>query len=312
GNIILSGTYTLNKGSYVLNYQFLQRKFILTEGSTIMFSGPPLNARVDIAAEYIANTSSKELLSNEVSNADPILANSFNQKIPYHVVLKLTGILSKPDIKFDIQLPDEESNVRINSNLRTTVENKLIQLRGDESAMNKQVFSLLLLNRFIGEQSSDFFSAGQGGGFDELARQSVSQFLSSALNQIADDLIKGIDIDLSLQSYQDFSGTGSQQRTDLNLSLSKSFLNDRLTVTVGKNFGIEGEDPSGKSSTYIPDISFGYKLSADGKYMLKAYRKSQFEVVLDGYVAETGVGFLMTVDYDTFRELFRKKKKNEK
>ena len=309
GNIILSGTYTLDKGSYVLNYQFLQRKFILDKGSTITFSGPPLNARVDISAEYIANTSSKELLSNEVSDADPTLANSFKQKIPYHVVLKLTGILSKPDIKFDIQLPDEESNTRINSNLRTTVENKLIQLRGDESAMNKQVFSLLLLNRFIGEQSSDFFSAGEGGGFDELARQSVSQFLSSALNQIADDLIKGVDIDLSLQSYQDFSGTGSQQRTDLNLSLSKSFLNDRLTVTVGKNFGIEGQDASQKSTTYIPDISFGYKLSKDGKYMLKAYRKSQFEVVLDGYVAETGVGFLMTVDYDTFKELFQKRKK---
>ena len=309
GNIILSGTYTLDKGSYVLNYQFLQRKFILNKGSTITFSGPPLNARVNITAEYIANTSSKELLSNEVSSADPVLANSYNQKIPYHVVLKLSGILSKPDIKFDVQLPDEESNVRINSNLRTTVENKLTQLRGDESAMNKQVFSLLLLNRFVGEQSSDFFSAGEGGGFEDLARQSVSQFLSSALNQIADDLIKGVDIDLSLQSYQDYSGTGSQQRTDLNLSLSKSFLNNRLTVTVGKNFGVEGEDPTAKSNTFIPDITFGYKLTSDGKYMLKAYRKSQFEVVLDGYVAETGVGFLMTMDYDKFRELFQKRKK---
>lgn len=312
GNIILSGTYILDKGSYVLNYQFLQRKFVLDKGSTITFAGEPMNARVDITAEYIASTSSKELLSNEVANADAVLANSFNQKIPYRVILKLSGVMSKPDIKFDIQLPDEESDSKINSNLRTTVENKLIQLRGDESAMNKQVFSLLLLNRFVGEQSSDFFSAGEGGGFDELARQSVSQFLSSALNQIADDIFKGVDVDLSLQSYTDYQGTGSVQKTDLNLSLSKSFLNDRLTVTVGKNFELEGQNASSKSTAYIPDITFGYKLSKDGKYMLKAYRKSQFEVVLDGYVTETGVGFLMTMDYDKFKELFQKRKNAKK
>src|SRR5690606_16619979 len=183
---------------------------------TIIFAGSPMNARVDVTAEYIANSSSRDLLANEVSGVDPILSNSFNQKIPFRVVMKLTGVLSQPDIAFDIQLPDEESNVRINSELRGTIENKLSQIRGDESATNKQVFSLLLFNRFIGEQSSDFFK-GTGGGFDDLARQSVSQFISSALNEIANDLIKGVDIDLNLNSYEEYSGVGSSQRTDLNL-----------------------------------------------------------------------------------------------
>lgn len=308
-NIILAGNYDLDKGSYVLNYQFLQRKFQLMRGSTIMFAGEPMDARINITAEYIANTSAKDLLYNEVGTVDPLLSNSFNQKIPFRVILYLTGALSKPDINFDIQLPDE--NAAISSELRTTIENKLTQLRGDQSATNKQVFSLLLLNRFVGEQSSDFFR-GNNAGFNDLARQSVSQFLSEALNEIASNIFKGIDVDLNLNSYQDYRYGGNQQRTDLNVAFSKSFLDDRLTVSVGTNIGIEGQDPAAKAgksnSGFSPDITLSYKLTKDGRYMMRGYRRNQFEVVLDGYVVETGLGFVVTMDYDKFRELFGKKK----
>ncbi len=309
GHIILSGNYDLDKGYYIFNYQFLQRKFMLEKGSTIAFAGEPMKARMNITATYTVNTSSKDLLGNEVGSVDPLLANSFNQKIPFKVVLYLTGVLSKPTIKFDIQLPDE--NAVINSDLRTTIENKLAQIRGDESATNKQVFSLLLLGRFVGEQSSDFFK-GNGDNFNDLARQSVSRFLSSALNEIAANLLKGVDIDLNLNSYRDFNNGGNEQRTDLNVALTKSFLDDRLTISLGKNFGIEGRDATSKTnSSFIPDVTIGYKLSKDGKYLLKAYRKNQFEVVLDGYVVETGLGFVITMDYDKFNELFRRNRKKE-
>ncbi len=307
GRIILAGNYELNNGHYVFNYQFLQRKFMLEKGSTIMFAGEPMNARMDITASYTVNTSSRDLLGNEVGTVDPVLANSFNQKIPFKVVLYLTGALNKPTIKFDIQLPEENSV--INSDLRTTIESKLAQIRGDESATNKQVFSLLLMNRFVGEQSSDFFK-GNGDNFSDLARQSVSRFLSSALNEIAGNLLKGVDIDLNLNTYRDFNNGGNEQRTDLNVALSKTFLDDRLTVSLGKNFGIQGQDAASKSnSSFIPDVTVGYKLTKDGKYLLKAYRKNQFEVVLDGYVVETGLGFVVTMDYDKFNELFKRNRK---
>jgi len=311
GNLILSGNYELDKGYYLFNYQFLQRKFNLQRGSTITFGGAPMDATVNITADYIVNTSAKDLLGNEVSSVDPLLANSFNQRIPFRVILYLTGVLSKPIINFDIQLPDE--NVAINSDLRTTIENKLGQLRGDQAATNKQVFSLLLLNRFVGEQSSDFFK-GNGTDFNDLARQSVSEFLSSAINEIAANLFKGIDVDLNLNTYRDYNDGGNQQRTDLNVAVSKTFLDDRLTVTIGKSFGVEGQDAATtknnpKSSGLMPDLTLSYKLTKDGKYMLRAYSRSQYEVVLDGYVVETGLAFVVTMDFEKFNELIRKKKK---
>ena len=317
GNIVLAGNYELNSGYYILNYQFLRKKFNLLPGSTIAFSGAPSNAQINITAEYIAKTSAKDLLGNEVGTVDPKLANTFKQEIPFRVLLTLKGAMLKPEISFDIEMPDEK--VQLNSDLRTTIENKLTQIRGDVAATNKQVFSLLLFNRFVGEQSTDFFKgsgSGTGIDFSDLARQSVSKFLTSALDNIASDLFKGLDVDLNLDSYKDYSRGDAQQRTDLNVAVSKSFINDRLSISVGKNFGIEGQDASAKAaqqkgSGFLPDVTVNYKLTQDGKYMIRAYKKTQFEVILDGYIIETGLAFIVTMDYDKFGELFnRKNKKN--
>jgi hypothetical protein len=310
GNLVLAGNYDLNNGYYDFSYQFLKRKFNLVKGSTITFAGGPLDATVNITASYTANTNTKDLVGNEVANVSPTLANLFNQKFPFKVMLYLSGQLKKPIINFDVVIPDEVKN--INPDLRSIIENKLAQIRNDQSSINKQVFSLLLFNKFAAEQSSDFFK-GNGGGFNDIARQSVSQFLSSALNEIASDLLKGIDIDLNLNSYNDFSNGSNAQRTDLNVAVSKSFANDKLTVTVGKNFGIEGEGTSGANQQaatgFMPDVTVSYKLSPDGKYMLRAYTKNQYEVTLDGFVVETGMSFLVTLSYDRFNELFKKAKK---
>ena len=97
------------------------------------------------------------------------------------------------------------------------------------------------------------------------------------------------------------------------MAVSKTFANDRVTVSVGKNFGVEGQDAgakaSGANTGFKPDVTVSYKLTADGKYMIRAYTKNQFEVTLDGYVVETGVSFLVTLDYDKFNDLLRSKKK---
>lgn len=312
GNLIISGTYTLEKGHYVFNYQVVQRKFNLVKGSTVVFSGDPMEGRISASAEYIANTPSKELLSNEISSMSPSLTNSLNQKLPYRVILKMSGVISQPEIGFDIKLPEDNSVVT--GELRTSIDNKLLQMRNDESLMNKQVFSLLLLNRFISEQSSDFFQTG-GQDFTDMARSSVSSFLSSAINEIAASLLTGIDVDLNLNSYRSFTNGTNENRTDLSVALSKKFFNDRLWVTVGKSFGIEGSDPSGryqeKANIFIPDASVSYKLSEDGKYLIRAYRKSQYEVLLDGYIIETGLAFVVTMDYDHFREIFNKSKEKK-
>jgi translocation and assembly module TamB len=309
GNILLVGNYDLVKGHYILHYQFLKRQFDLLPQSTILFSGNPLDAQLDIRAEYTANTSAIDLVGNELGDADLKTINTFNQKIPFKVLLYIKGTMKKLDISFDIKMPDENSG--LSNTIITTVENKLTQLRTDPSSINKQVFSLLVLNRFVGEQSSDFFK-GNGGGVEEIARESVSKFLSAALDQIAADLVKGVDVDVKLNSYKDFSSGAEQQRSDLNVGVTKRFMDDRLSINIGKDFGVEGDDNSSKarsstSALYMPNAIVNYKLSKDGRYAVRAYSKSKFEVILDGYVVESGLSFLVTMDYEKFKELFENK-----
>src|SRR5690606_14644668 len=101
-------------------------------------------------------------------------------------------------------------------------------------------------------------------------------------------------------------------RTDLNVGVSKRLLNDRLKVSVGSNFGLEGAARQNENTTNIAgDVTVDYSLSKDGRYILRAYRKDEYQVALQGQIVETGVGFIITLDYDKFREIFQKSKKEK-
>ncbi|MEO6191296.1 MAG: translocation/assembly module TamB domain-containing protein [Saprospiraceae bacterium] len=308
GNVGLVGTFDLKKGSYELSYQFIKRKFTLLDGSFVTFSGDPSKMNANITAVYEVKTPAIDLIQNEIGGSTASVNDIYKRKTNFQVLLHIKGDISKPEISFDIVLPEKSEGVT--NEMSTTINNKLDQLRTDESSMNKQVFALLLFNKFIGEQSSDFFG-GNGGGNKLLANQSVSGFLNGAINQIADDLIKGVDVDLNLKNVNDDPNV---QRTDLSVMVGKSFLNDRLNASVGKSFTVDGVNPSSISNTntntqYIPDVNTTYKLSKDGKYMLRAYRKNQYEALLDGYFIETGTSFNFTIDYDKFREITKKNRK---
>ena len=73
--------------------------------------------------------------------------------------------------------------------------------------------------------------------------------------------------------------------------------------------GPQNSNEGGGASGLAGNIAFDYQLSRDGKYMLRAYRKNEYEGQVEGYIIETGVTFLITLDYNHFRDLFRKKKK---
>ncbi|HEX8575251.1 MAG TPA: translocation/assembly module TamB domain-containing protein, partial [Flavobacterium sp.] len=116
-------------------------------------------------------------------------------------------------------------------------------------------------------------------------------------------------LEFDLQSSEDYTSGQKQNRTDLNVGLSKTLLNDRLKVTVGSNFGLEGAQQANQEANNIAgDISADYQLSKDGRYKLRAYRKNQYQVALQGQVVETGVAFTITINYNKFRELFHRPK----
>ncbi|MBD1363897.1 translocation/assembly module TamB domain-containing protein [Mucilaginibacter sp. ZT4R22] len=304
GKTSLTGTYVVNQGSYNLSYATVSRKFNFKQGSTITWTGDPTMANIDLTAIYVANVPPIDLVANQLGDVNN---TQYKQKLPFNVNLNLRNELLKPDISFDITLPD--SNYNVSGEVTTTVNTRLNQIRQDPNELNKQVLGVLVLGHFIGDNPLQ--SQGGSAGIEGAIRSSVSSLLSDQLNSLAGGLISGVDLNFGLSSGQDYSSGTAQNRTDLNIGVSKRFLSDRLTVSVGNNFNLEGAQAGQKTSNIAGNVSVAYKLSKDGRYTLRAYRKDEY-VVIQGQIVETGLGFSLTVDYNRFREIFRKRSEEEK
>ncbi|CAM3096715.1 translocation/assembly module TamB domain-containing protein [Flavobacterium frigoris] len=312
GKTTLTGRYELKEGSYEMNFNLIKRKFNIKSGSYILWTGEPTAADINITAVYKNEAAPIDLVGDQLINVTAYVRNTYKQKIPFETELKMKGELMKPTISFDIILP--EGNNSVSTEIINTTQSKLTQLRQQPDELNKQVFALLLLNRFIGE--NPFASESGGTTVSSLARESASKILSQQLNNLAGDLISGVELNFDLASSQDYTTGQLENKTDLNVGISKKLLNDRLKVTIGSSFGLEGPQQQNQdANTIAGDVTIEYQLSKDGRYKLKAYRINKYQVALQGQVVETGIAFVITLDYNEFKELFKKvnteRKKNK-
>ncbi len=305
GKMDLTGSYEVNGGYYSLSFEVLKRKFSIDPGSVITWTGDPTTATVSLTASYTALTPSIDLVSNVISDYPQTEQNKFEQKLPFLVTLKLEGDLLKPAITFDISLPTTILT------LWPDVDQRLTELRTQQSEMNEQVFALLLLGTFVGQ---DPLAAAEGGGSSpaNLAFSSASQILTNQMDQVAASLIKQVDIHFDLNNQQDYSTGNEIDYTELDVTVSKQFMEDRLRVSVGSSFDVVGTGaPQQAPSNVAGNVDAAYKLSKDGRYLLRAYRQNQYEAVVLGQVIETGVGFVFTFNYDKFKEIWHRAKGEE-
>lgn len=306
GDMTLAGTYEVEEGNYALSFNMIKRRFDFKKGSTITWGGDIMDADLDMTATYTLQAQPIDLV--QVTGTQ---SNYYRQRLPFDVNLMIGGKMMKPEISFDIYLGKGGNANTVSQDVTQNVEAKLAQLRDNPSEMNKQTFALIVLGRFIAENP---FSSAGGASTETMVRSSVSSLLTSQLNKLAGDLIAGVELNFDLQSTSDDYSTGqAQNRTDLNVGVSKRLLDDRLKVTVGSNFEIEGAQQPGQKATNIAgDISVEYQLSRDGRYIARVYRKNQYQVTLQGQFIETGLGFIINMNYDEFKELFMSAKKIQK
>lgn len=301
GSIGLTGVYKLEDGFYELKFNFLTRKFVIQKGSTITLSGDPMEAEASIVAIYKAEIAPYDLVEKQVSQED---LNFYKQRIPFQVLLKIDGKALEPELTFDIVIPEGTAS-GVSSNVESLVQSKLSELRTNPSEMNKQVFAVLLLNRFIAENPF----ATSTGNMEVVAKQTVGRFLSDQLNQYTNDLISGLELNVDLDATEDYSTGVKQSRTDLNVSASKRLFNDRVKVTVGNNFELEGAGQKEDRSVIPGNLAIDYDLSRDGKYQLRAYRTNELRNILDGYTIETGLNFRVALEYNRFKYIFINRQK---
>jgi translocation and assembly module TamB len=306
GKTNLVGKYRINEGGYHLTINdFIKKNFSIAKGSSVTWSGDVTDPYVDIKAVYKIKASPVDLVEDQLTGADQLERNKYRTLMTFLVDLKMVGFVSTPEISFDIEQPANERGA-----LNGAVNAKLSQLRGDESQLNKQVFALLTINRFISE---DPLESNGAGGLSSTSRASASRILTQQLSNLSEKYVKGVDLNLGVNSYEDYSSGQEEGRTQLQLGVSKTLLNDKVTVQVGGNVDIEGEKAKQNNASDVAgNISIEYKLTDDGRYKLKGFRENEYENPIEGELTKTGFGIIYRRNYNKLKELLSKPKSRKK
>jgi hypothetical protein len=181
------------------------------------------------------------------------------------------------------------------------VNAKLNMLNEDPSELNKQVFALLVLGRFVQENPLQTESSVASS----IVRTTVGKFLSAQLNQWSSRLVPGMELNFDIQSYNDYQSGQAQGRTQVDIGVKKQLFNERLAVQVGGVVDVEGEKAKQNSASEITsDVTIEYKLMKDGRFRLKGFRHNKYEGAIEGQLIETGAGVLYVLDFNKWSEFF--------
>lgn len=298
GRMSLTGVYDISGGHYEMNlYSLVNRKFLLADGGKIRWSGDPFDAELDITAIYEIETSASSLMAPRISGADPSVKNRYKQVLPFYVYLNVDGALMSPKISFDLDMPEDEQGA-----IGGEVYGRIQEVNQQEGELNRQVFSLLVLNKFYPEVGSD----GSRGGFASIARDNLNDALADQLNVFSDKLLgnSGVELDFNLDTFTDYQGENPQERTQLDIAAQKKLFNDRFTVRVGSEVDVQGSSPTGEGTPLIGNVSLEYELTSDGRYRLKGFRRNEFENIIDGQTIVSGIALIFTQEFNKFSELW--------
>ena len=300
GRTTLTGRYTMSGGHYEMSlYGLVKRRFEIADGSTVTWMGDPFNASLDVRAIYKVETSAYSLMAPKISGSDSQLANQYRRDLPFWVYLNIDGELMKPKISFGLDMPKDEQGYAGGQ-----VYGRIQQLDQQENELNKQVFSLLVLNRFYPEAGS----SGSQGGTMAIARDNLNEALSDQLNMFSDRLLgdTGVKLNFGVDSFTDYQGESAQQRTQVDITAQKKLFNDRLIMSVGSQVDVQGSNRNPDQQTpVIGNVSLEYLLTKDGRFRLKGFRRNEFENVIDGQLIVSGISLIFTKEFNEFRNLWK-------
>ena len=305
GRTSLSGKYELSGGHYETNlYNLVKRRFEISPGSSISWSGDPYDAELRVKAIYNIKTSAGPLMATRTSAEGSGLESSYQERLPFQVYINVDGVLLKPEISFNLEMPETDRSA-----LGGAVYTQVQQLNSQEEELNKQVFSLLVLNRFFPSSGSD----GSNGGPASIALDNVNKVLSGQLNNYSDKLFgnTGIDVGFDLNTNTGNPSNGGQTQTQLGITAKKELFNDRLIVQVGSEVDVAGGQSSSQGTPIIGNVSVEYLLTQDRRLRLQGFSRNEYEGLIDGQLTVSGIALIFTREFNKFKELWSRQVKAE-
>jgi hypothetical protein len=276
-DLTMYGSYTINKGEYVFTLkEFINKKFDLKKGGTLTWLGDPYNAKIDLSARYPLRTS----LYNIMPEID---RENWKHKSIVDVDIDLENNLMNPDIQFSIEVPNGNESVKT----------ALKRVLSNSEELNKQVFSLLILNQFI---TPNHLNLGNNvKSYDISTSEVLSNQLGNMISSFTDEFDIGFNYTLGNQLSNE----------ELSVAMSTQQFNDRLNIET--NLGMsQSNSITQNPNSFIGDVNIEYKLNSKGNIRVHAYNKSnEYNLSNQNQSNYTqGFGLFYKQSFDSLGELF--------
>ena len=276
-DISMYGNYNISQGEYVFALkEFINKKFILNKGGEITWLGDPYNAKIDLSAIYPLRTSLYNILPT-------VERDNWKHKSLVDVYINLENDLMNPDVQFNVDVPKANESVKASLN----------SILSNNEELNKQVFSLLILNQFI---TPNHLNLGDNGKVYDI---STSEMLSNQLGNMISSFTDEFDIGF------DYSLGDPITNDKLTVAMSTQQFNDRLSIET--NLGMsQSNNLTQNPNSFIGDVNVEYKLNSAGNIRIHAYNESnEYNLSNQNQSNYTqGVGISYKQSFNSLRELF--------
>lgn len=278
------GIYNIHRGTYSLNIPSLaqRRRFEMIEGGRVQFSGDPMDAEVNVRAQYVVASAS--LADLNLGSGLPSTPTRVNCLVDIH------GQVAAMEFDLDFALPncseDEQMMVR---NLIASDEDRTMQ-----------VLYLLGVGRFYAYNYT---------GMDGVQSQSVmmmNSLLSSTLSSQLNNIIASA-VGSSNWSFGTNISTGQLGWSDMEVEglVSSRLLSGRLLLN--GNFGYSERQTA--TTNFVGDFDVQYLVTPRGTVAVRAYSETNDRYFTKSTLTTQGVGLQLRRDFSRLSQLFRRRHK---
>ena len=271
------GDYTIEKGSYLFTLQNVINKwFDIEPGSTIQWTGEPLDALLNIDAVYRLKASLQPLLEGSLTES-----NRSTRAVPVECFIHLTDRLTQPTVTFDIVVPSADSEVQsLIASALATPESK-----------SQQFLYLIIANSFISESNNTMTSAigasaTAATGFEMLSNQ-FSNWLSSD------------DYKIVLR----YRPRTEQMSDEVDFGFSKGLVDNRLLIEVEGNYIVDKTQVVNATSNFTGEAYLTWLIDRAGTLRLKGFTHTIDRFDENQGLQETGIGIYFKEDFNNARDL---------
>jgi len=267
GTFNMWGDFVVLEGFYNFKYGgFVEKKFKVEQGGSIVWEGDPLGAEINLKALYAGN-----------ANPSVLLDNPINQSIDVEVEIHLTGDLEKPDPQFDFIFP----------NVSSTVKSELEYRLSSKDERDNQALIFLM--------SGGFSSGVTGANFTG----TISERLTGIVNNLFGTSNGNLDVGFDFEIGQDTPELQTDNKVGVTLQTK---ISDKILVNgkVGVPFG------SASQTVISGDVQIDLLLNEDGTLRAKVFNRENSIRNFGEEIGYTqGIGLSYNVEFDSFKELLQ-------